>query len=156
MRGICRECGEAFRGRSDKRFCSDACRNAYHNTRNRETSGVFRRVHIRLKQNYRILQARLGGQACRLIKKQELLSEGFDPDLITGITRSSGGAASYHLYDLRLVWRGGSCWVQREENAPGPPGGDRLFPVLGAEFQGGHNNVLAADLPDEQPVLHYG
>lgn len=156
MRGICRECGEGYRGRSDKRFCSDACRNAYHNSRNRETNGVFRLVNKRLKRNYRILLAHLGGQACRVIQRQELLAEGFDPGLFTGITKGPGGKACQHIYDLRLEWRGDSCWVQRKENAPGNPRGGRLLPVLGAEFQGGHNNVLAADLPDEQPILHYG
>ena len=25
-RGCCEQCGEPFRGRQDKRFCSDACR----------------------------------------------------------------------------------------------------------------------------------
>lgn len=156
MRGICRECGEGFRGRSDKRFCSDACRNAYHNSRNRETNGLFHSVNIRLRRNYRILHTCLRGQASGVIQRQELLARGFDPGLLTGITGDTGAAKSYLLYDFRLIWRGDTCWVQREKCAPGTPGGSPLFPVLGIQFQGSHNDILPADLPDEQPVLHYG
>ncbi len=156
MRGICRECGEGFSGRSDKRFCSDACRNAYHNSRNRETNGLFRSVNRRLKQNYRILHAHLRGQTCGVIQRQELLAGGFDPNLFTGIARDAGGKPGHLVYDFRLVWRGDTCWVQRVQCGPGTPGGGALFPVLGIQLQGSHNDILPADLPDEQPILHNG
>ena len=37
MKKNCLECGEAFNGRIDKKFCSDYCRNTYNNKINNDT-----------------------------------------------------------------------------------------------------------------------
>ena len=35
---VCESCGEKITGRSDKRFCSDYCRNTKHNEANKDSS----------------------------------------------------------------------------------------------------------------------
>ena len=42
MEKQCLECGTAIRGRADKKFCSDQCRNQYNNTLNRDANNYVR------------------------------------------------------------------------------------------------------------------
>jgi len=51
----CLDCGQIIRGRSDKKFCSDQCRNNYNNTINREANSLVRNIHSVLRKNRRIL-----------------------------------------------------------------------------------------------------
>jgi len=51
----CLDCGEVLKGRSDKKFCSDQCRNNYNNTINREANNLVRNVHSVLRRNRKIL-----------------------------------------------------------------------------------------------------
>lgn len=37
MEKNCPECGDKIIGRADKKFCSDACRNAYNNALNKDS-----------------------------------------------------------------------------------------------------------------------
>lgn len=51
----CLDCGTILKGRSDKKFCSDQCRNNYNNTINREANNLVRNVHSVLRKNRKIL-----------------------------------------------------------------------------------------------------
>lgn len=51
----CLDCGEVLKGRSDKKFCSDQCRNDYNNSINKEANSLVRNVHAVLKRNRKIL-----------------------------------------------------------------------------------------------------
>jgi predicted nucleic acid-binding Zn ribbon protein len=51
----CLECGEKIIGRSDKKFCNDACRNAYNNKQNKDSNNLMRNINNKLRKNYRIL-----------------------------------------------------------------------------------------------------
>ena len=55
MQKKCLECGEKIVGRIDKKFCSDACRNAYNNSVNKDSKNLIRNTNNRLRKNYRIL-----------------------------------------------------------------------------------------------------
>ena len=52
----CPECGDKLIGRADKKYCSDACKNAHNNSNNRDSKNIVRRVNNRLRKNYRILE----------------------------------------------------------------------------------------------------
>ena len=52
----CEECGERVIGRADKKFCSDACRNAFNNALNKDNKNLVRNINNRLRKNYRILE----------------------------------------------------------------------------------------------------
>ena len=52
----CLECTEPFRGRSDKKFCSDYCRNTYNNKVDPEDKNLIRNINNRLRRNYNILK----------------------------------------------------------------------------------------------------
>ena len=47
---LCLECGEQIQGRSDKKFCSDYCRNSHNNKVNTESKNLIRNTNNRLKK----------------------------------------------------------------------------------------------------------
>lgn len=51
----CIECGTSFKGRSDKKFCTDQCRSAYNNRRNADANNLMKNVNHALRKNRRIL-----------------------------------------------------------------------------------------------------
>lgn len=55
MKKICLECDEPFIGRADKKFCSDMCRNAFHNRHYGGRNTVIRNTNNILKRNRTIL-----------------------------------------------------------------------------------------------------
>ena len=42
-------------GRIDKKFCSDACRNAYNNKQNKDQTNLMRNINNKLRKNFKIL-----------------------------------------------------------------------------------------------------
>jgi len=51
----CLECGDPVKGRIDKKFCSDYCRNAYNNKVNKDSKNLIRNINNRLRKNHKIL-----------------------------------------------------------------------------------------------------
>lgn len=73
---ICLDCGEIIKGRIDKKFCSDQCRNNYNNKLNRNANNYVRNINNILRKNRRIL-AELNPNGKATVKKDTLLSKGF-------------------------------------------------------------------------------
>ncbi|MFN4285661.1 MAG: hypothetical protein ACK4E8_06815 [Lacibacter sp.] len=60
----CLQCGRTVKGRADKKFCDDSCRNAYNNML-KSASGAdahVRRINQALQKNRRILRSLLPGE----------------------------------------------------------------------------------------------
>ena len=53
---VCLDCGETIKGRSDKKFCNDICRNSYNNKLNSDTTNYVRNVNNILRKNRRVLE----------------------------------------------------------------------------------------------------
>jgi predicted nucleic acid-binding Zn ribbon protein len=51
----CLECGDHLKGRIDKKFCSDYCRNSYNNKVNKDSKNLIRNMNNRLRKNHKIL-----------------------------------------------------------------------------------------------------
>ena len=80
----CIQCQQEIRaGRADKKFCSDACKNEYHNTERQLENGETSRIVLTLKQNRRILKLLLGDREELFVPKEALAKKGFDFDLHT-------------------------------------------------------------------------
>lgn len=82
---VCQQCGDRIRGRSDKRFCDDRCRNQFHNQQRRlpVLNERARQIQRRLTQNRRVLEACLGARKRCIISRDELLLRGFLFDLFS-------------------------------------------------------------------------
>ena len=95
----CLECGEPLYGRTDKKFCTTACKSKYH--------GQIRSIHNRLynstiqslDRNYSILGQlfRLKTSTCPM---PELLNMGFCPDCVTHCVRKKGKHLEYRCFDF--------------------------------------------------------
>ncbi len=95
----CLHCKEPIFGRIDKRFCSDNCRNQYHNSLKSAESMYFRRVNYILRRNRRILLESYQ-EGKDLLCHQNLLNRGFDYTYITNYQINIDGSASYFCYDI--------------------------------------------------------
>jgi hypothetical protein len=73
----CEECGEVNKGRIDKKFCSDLCRNSFNNKLNSDSNNLVRNINNILRKNRRILESSLQGEKTTL-PKQKLLDKGFN------------------------------------------------------------------------------
>jgi len=98
MERTCLECGGIVRGRADRKFCSDTCRNAYNNELNRQSRNLMRNTHNRLSKNRRILE-KLNTKETTKVAKSTLLKNGFLFDYITGIHTTKKGDTYYYVYD---------------------------------------------------------
>lgn len=94
----CLECGERIIGRSDKKFCNDACRNAYNNKQNKDSNNLMRNVNNKLRKNYRILNE-INVEGKTKILKSKLDGLGFDFNYFTNIKVYKNGSEYKFIYD---------------------------------------------------------
>jgi len=95
---VCLECGEKIIGREDKKFCADACRNAFNNKINKDSNNYMRNINNKLRKNYRIL-SELNVNGKSKASKSKLISKGFAFDYITNILHTKSGNTYYFIYD---------------------------------------------------------
>ncbi len=72
----CLECGKAFLGREDKKFCEAQCRSSYNNRIQRVRTKFIRDVNIILRRNRYILK-QLNPKGKSKASRQLLLEKGF-------------------------------------------------------------------------------
>ena len=94
----CLECGEPVKGRIDKKFCADYCRNAYNNKVNKESKNLIRNINNRLRKNYKIL-SELNITGKTKVSRTKLYDKGFDFNFFTSIYTTKTGNTYYYLYD---------------------------------------------------------
>ncbi len=98
MEKSCPECGEKIIGRTDKKFCSDYCRNAYHNKVNKDSSNLIRNTNNQLRKNHRILEE-LNPNGKTSVTRTKLLAKGFSFEVFTSIYVTKNGNQYFFVYD---------------------------------------------------------
>lgn len=98
MDKTCCECGDPIKGRSDKRFCCDTCRNAYHNRVNCDANNFVRNVNNVLRRNRRILETMMNHGA-PAISRYQLVRLGFDFRFFTHYIPEPEGLDQYFCYE---------------------------------------------------------
>ncbi|MBK7762507.1 MAG: hypothetical protein IPI46_03940 [Bacteroidetes bacterium] len=73
----CLACNKVLKGRVDKKFCDDTCRNGYNNLLRADTSNYTRNIIHALQKNRRILESFLGSEEMVKAKKEQLIQAGF-------------------------------------------------------------------------------
>ena len=96
----CLECGEKIKGRVDKKFCSDYCRNAYNNKLNKDSKNFVRNINNRLRKNYRVLDSFTLKDGKTRTTKTRLMDKGFDFESITNLYTTKTGTTYYFVYDI--------------------------------------------------------
>ncbi len=75
----CLQCGKAVRGRLDKKFCDDYCRNAYNNRQKADKNNLIRNINNALLKNRRILESVVKPEEeLGKCPRQRLAEAGFD------------------------------------------------------------------------------
>ncbi len=96
----CLACGKTLKGRSDKKFCDDYCRNNYNNQLKSADSGVVRLINNALAKNRRIMQALLPpDKETAKANRDQLLLKGFSFNYITHVYTTKTGKSYYYCYD---------------------------------------------------------
>ncbi|MEM6516922.1 MAG: hypothetical protein AAF688_12115 [Bacteroidota bacterium] len=98
MEKKCPECGTRIIGRADKKFCSDACRNSFNNSINKDSKKLIRNTNNRLRKNYRILEVLNPNQKTKC-SRGKLIENGFDFNYFTNIYKTKAGKIYYFVYD---------------------------------------------------------
>lgn len=98
MEKTCLECGDLIKGRVDKKFCSDGCRNAYNNRVNKDSKNLIRNINNRLRKNWRILEE-LNPKGKTKVSKGKMIEKGFDFSYFTSIYTTKIGTIYYFVYD---------------------------------------------------------
>lgn len=76
---LCLECNKPIRGRVDKKFCDDYCRNSFNNKQNSDQSSYVRNINNALRKNRRILESLIRPQEeIGKSPRQQLADQGFD------------------------------------------------------------------------------
>lgn len=99
----CVECNYEFFGRSDKKFCSDNCRNAFHNKQKADDGLILNQVNGILRKNRKILQEVFIKGRSR-ISKEKLLNLGFNFSYYTNIYKTSQGKEYYFCYEQGYIF----------------------------------------------------
>lgn len=95
---LCLECSAPFRGRIDKKFCSDVCRIAFNNRLNSDDINYVRNVNNILRKNRRILMS-MNPTGKNKVSHDKLKSHGFNFNYFTSTYRTREGAQYYYCYE---------------------------------------------------------
>jgi predicted nucleic acid-binding Zn ribbon protein len=98
---LCLTCGKAVKGRTDKKFCDDYCRNNYNNQLKSNTNNLVRNINNALGKNRRILES-LFKTEDEMVKttKDKLLQKGFQFKYMTHTYTNKKGNVYFFCYDL--------------------------------------------------------
>jgi hypothetical protein len=95
---ICITCNEPFKGRVDKKFCSDQCRATYNNRQKRIEKSYVNDVNNILMKNRRIL-ADLNPDGKSRVSNSKLKAKGFDFNYFTSTYTTKEGAQYFYCYE---------------------------------------------------------
>jgi hypothetical protein len=98
MERNCLECEDVVKGRADKKFCSDQCRNGYNNKLNTNANNYMRNVNHTLRKNRRILEE-LNSTGKSKVKKDKLIVKGFNFTYFTSTYATRKGDVYCYCYE---------------------------------------------------------
>jgi len=116
MERYCPECGEKIKGRVDKKFCSDLCRNSFNNRSNSDTNNFMRSINTILRRNRKILEE-LNPEGKSKIQKDKLIAKGFNFNYYTNTYLTKTGNQYFFCYEYGYLRLEGDYFalVKRQE-----------------------------------------
>ena len=96
----CITCGKTIRGRSDKKFCDDYCRNNFNNQLKADDNNFVRNINNSLRKNRRILHELLAGKEdMAKTTKDKMIQHGFQFKYITHTYTNKKGNTYFFCYE---------------------------------------------------------
>lgn len=112
----CMECGTAIKGRRDKKFCDDLCRNAHYNKQHSDAVLLIRNIHNILRKNRRILETFLPQhQQKAKVLIERLFEAGFTTKYHTHVELNRHGSPRYFCYEYGYQKVGEEVVIFRKE-----------------------------------------
>ncbi|MBS1730192.1 MAG: hypothetical protein JSS67_05365 [Bacteroidetes bacterium] len=99
----CLACHKPLRGRSDKKFCDDYCRNAYNNQLRIKEPPAIKKIILILKNNRKILADLLGEENMIKKPKEKFLTLGFLFDYHTHIYKNKNGNIYFFCFEYGFL-----------------------------------------------------
>src|SRR4051812_2416263 len=99
---ICLSCGKSLKGRIDKKFCDDYCRNNYNNQQKAKGSHSIyvRNINNTLLKNRKILEQLLpDNEDTAKATKDKLMQRGFQLKYFTHLYTTKTGKTYFYCYD---------------------------------------------------------
>ncbi len=110
----CLACNKIIRGRIDKKYCNDHCRNNYNNQQRMPESSYVRQITQNMRRNRNILMRLLGNMNQTLIERERLIEQGFRFRYHTHIENTMQGEHLICCYDMAYRTKNDDeVWVQR-------------------------------------------
>ena len=96
----CINCNRLIKGRTDKKFCDENCRNSYNNRLHAERNNLIRNINNAVGKNRRIL-AELAGPAGRVsdVPFQKIINRGYRLQFFTHRANCRRGREFIFCYD---------------------------------------------------------
>lgn len=98
MAKLCLHCNAPIFGRTDKKYCDDACRSSYNNKRYEKQNVYMRDINAILRRNRKILED-LNPKGKIKLRLSQLQEAGYNFNYLTHIYKTSKGAEYYFCYD---------------------------------------------------------
>ncbi len=96
----CLQCQKPIRGRTDKKFCDDYCRNAHNNALKSVPYNLVRNINNQLAKNRRLLAEVIPeGEELGKTPKDKLLAKGFSFKYLTHTYANKKGNTYFFCYD---------------------------------------------------------
>jgi hypothetical protein len=108
----CLQCGKSLRGRSDKKFCGDYCRNNYNNQLKAHFNNHLRNINNVLGRNRRILEGLMPPDVeIAKTTKEKLLLHGFSFKYMTHTYINKKGNIYFFCYDYGYMPLGNDWYL---------------------------------------------
>ena len=102
---LCLDCGKLLRGRIDKKFCDDYCRNNFNNRQNSDQTNLVRNINNILRKNRRILAGLLNETEEKAkVKREKLIEKGFQFIYHTHIYQTQKQQVYYFCYEYGYLF----------------------------------------------------
>ena len=99
-RGYCLECGDEISyGRKGRKFCSDSCKNTYHNRKHHYSRTLRLRILGILDRNYSVLE-KLIRLDIHSVSLGDIAQMGFNKEFVTSYHKV-GGHDEYRVFDIK-------------------------------------------------------
>lgn len=119
---LCMQCEKPLRGRTDKKFCDDYCRNAFNNALKAVPYNLVRNINNVLAKNRRLLEEALPtSETMAKTTREKLIARGFSFKYLTHTYTNKKGNVYFFCYDYGYLPLDGD-WlliVHRKEEKEG-------------------------------------
>lgn len=101
----CRQCKKKLVGRSDKKFCTIKCKNAYHRKLNETNNTIVHQIDGILHRNYAIFKELMEEQTSSKMMIPRLILEkmGFNFNYYTGTYLNHQQKIYHYIYDFQWM-----------------------------------------------------